>query len=143
MWISQSLRDRIGDDLVIVAMTVFTDLDFSGSDAAGQPTSAVGEITVAGTLKARLGQTVTSYDFDEHRVTGAGGAATVTGLSLAGDQRVCGDSTGEGSNTNGCGLTRHANGGGRTRRGEGAIELDNDDGSTTTGTVILHVRLRR
>ena len=143
VWISQSLRDRIGDDLVIVAMTVFTDLDFSGSDAAGQPTSAVGEITVAGTLKARLGQTVTSYDFDEHRVTGSGGAATVTGLSIAGNQMVFGDITGEGSNTIEFGLTRIATGELLTLRIEEEIELDNDDGSTTTGTVILHVRLRR
>jgi hypothetical protein len=143
VWISQSLRDRIGDDLVIVAMTVFTDLDFVSFDGAGQPTSAVGEITIVGTLKARLGQTVTSYDFDEHRVTGSGGAATVTGLSIAGNQMVFGGITGEGSNTIEFGLTRIATGELLTLRIEEEIDLENDDGSTTTGTVILHVRLRR
>jgi len=142
VWISESLRDRLGGSLVIVAMTVFTGFDFVSFDGAGQPTSARGEVTVEGTLKARLGQTVTSYGFAEHRVTGFGGGATVTGVAITGNQMVF-ESISEGSNTLEFGLTRIATGDLLTLRIEEEIELENDDGSKTTGFVIMHVRLHR
>ncbi len=142
VWISPTLRDRLGESLVMVSMTVFTDLDFVSFDGAGQPTSAVGEITVGGTLKARLGQAVTSYGFDENRVTGFGGDAAVTGVTITGNQMDFVSISGDGSNTIEFGLTRIATGELLTLRIEEEIELDNDDGSTTTGTVIMHVRLR-
>ena len=97
---------------------------------------------VEGTLKARLGQAVTSYGFDEHRVTGFGGVAVVTGVAITDNQMVFERISG-GSNTVEFGLTRIATGELLTLRIEEEIELDNDDGSTTTGTVIMHVRLRR
>jgi len=142
VWISPELRDRLGESLVIVSMSVFTDLDCVSFDGAGQPTSAVGEVTVEGTLKARLGQSVTSYGFDEHRVTGFGGVAEVTGVAITDNQMVFERISG-GSNAIEFGLTRIATGELLTLRIEEEIELDNDDGSTTTGTVIMHVRLRR
>ena len=142
VWISPNLRDRIGESVVIVSMSVLTDLDFVSFDGAGQPTSAVGEVAVEGTLKARLGQAVTSYGFDEHRVTGFGGVAVVTGVAITDNQMVFERISG-GSNTVEFGLTRIATGELLTLRIEEEIELDNDDGSTTTGTVLMHVRLRR
>ena len=141
VWISEALRDRLGESLVIVSMTVLTDLDFVSFDAAGQPTSAVGQIFVQGTLKARLGQTVTSYGFDEHLVTGSGGSPTVTSVTITGNEITFGSMSG-GSNTLEFGLTPIATGQLLTLRIEEEIDLENNDGSTTTGTVIMHVRLR-
>ena len=142
VWISESLRDRLGESLVIVSATLSGELDFTSFDGAGQPISVVGEVTVQGTLKARIGQTVTSYDFDEHRVTGSGGGATVTGVTITGNHMVFERISG-GSNTLEFGLTRIATGELLTLRIEEEIELENDDGSETTGTVFMHVRLRR
>ena len=68
--------------------------------------------------------------------------ASVTGLAITDNQMVF-DRVSEGSNRFEFGLTRIATGDLLTLRIDEEIELENDDGSQTTGTVIMHVRLRR
>lgn len=143
VWIDKVLSDRIGESLVIVAPTVSADLDFLTFDGAGQPTSAVGQIRVEGTLKARVGQTVVSYSVDEHSITGSGGDPSVTSVSVTGNHMVFTEITGGTSNDLEFGLTRIATGELLTLSIERKVDLENDDGTKTTGTVFIHVRLRR
>jgi hypothetical protein len=143
VWISQSLRDRIGGALVIVAPVVDADLDFLTFGPSGQPTSVVGEIRVAGTLKALVGNSVVSYSYEEHSVTGSESTPSVTAVAVADNVMVFANITGDSSNEFEFGLSRIATGELLTFRIEREINLENDDGSETTGTVFIHVRLRR
>lgn len=143
VWISQELRDRIGESLVISSLTFSGDLSFVSFDEAGQPTSAIGQIDVVGDLKAMIGQTVASVEVDEHRVTGTSAAPTVTGVKVI-DNRMLFANTSEGNNTSiEFGLTPIATGELLTLRLEKEVELENFDGTTSIGSVFLHVRLRR
>ncbi len=143
VWISQSLRDRIGGSLVIVAPVVDADLDFLTFGPSGQPTSVVGEIRVGGILKALVGNSVVSYSYEEHSVTGSESTPSVTAVAVADNVMVFANITGDSSNEFEFGLSRIATGELLTFRIEREINLENDDGSETTGTVFIHVRLRR
>ncbi|MBT3960212.1 MAG: hypothetical protein HN899_04040 [Gemmatimonadales bacterium] len=142
-WMSANLTDRLGTGLAIVSPSLVADLDFSSFDSSGQPTSVVGSITVTGSLKARVGQAVTSYELDERRFTGSGGSPNQTGVTVSENLMVFDEIAGGPNRDIEFGLTRIATGKLLTVRLEEEIELENDDGSKTVGIVVLHVRLRR
>lgn len=142
-WVSDALRTRLGDELAILAPELSGNLEFSDFDSSGQPTAAIGRLRIQGTLKARLGQSVSSYAIDEEFVTGSGGEPSSTGVTLSGNRLILATTTGETDRTLEYGIRTVGTGQMLTLELTEEIDLENDDGSHTTGTVTLHVRLRR
>ena len=142
-WISPELRERLGSNIQILGSTVVADMEFSGFDLNGQPTTAVGTFQLIGTLRARVGQSVNSYDIDRRVRTGFGAEPTPTPVSVSGSTLIFAEtSDGPGEEIE---YSVHRIGTGQmlTVRMEDEVTLDNADGTTTTGTVIIHLRLRR
>lgn len=144
LWMSQELKDRLGGDVTLLTPTVSAELTFEGIGASGQPTLVTGSVSVQGSLRARVGQSITHYPVDEAFVTGDGtGGATPTSMRVTGNTVVLAQTTDGANRTFEYGLRRVGSGQMLVVRMEHDVELENADGSKTTGTVILHVRLRR
>lgn len=143
VWASPTLIDRLGGKLVILSPALSASLDFTAFDASGQPTQVLGELSIKGTLRVKLGEAVSSYEIDESFTTGPGGdVPSVTGARVEGNRIVL-EQTTDGEQDLEYELRRIGSGRMLTVRVEEDVELENDDGSTTTGTVILHLRLRQ
>lgn len=145
VWASQSLQERLGANLVILSPRLEADLSFGGVGPDGLPTEAVGRVSIKGTLRAQLGQTVASYEVDESFRTGPGpgeGAPAVTKVRVSGNRMILERTTDRDDRVVEYGLVRLGTGRQLTLRVEQEVDLENEDGSTTRGTVILFVRLR-
>ena len=142
-WVSDALRDRLGEELTIFAPEFSGDFEFSDFDASGQPTTAIGRIRTQGTLKALLAQSVTSYQIDEGFLTGSGDEPSVTRVTVSGNRLILAVTTDETDREIEYGIRIIGTGQMLTLELTEEIDLENADGSHTTGTVTLHVRLRR
>lgn len=142
VWASAELLERVGGDLVILEPRLSAEFDFDGLDASGHPTRVVGSLSVRGTLRARLGQAVASYEVDETFVTGSGSGPRSTSARVEGNRLILAETTNETNRVLEYGVRRIGTGRMLTLRVEEVVRLENDDGSTTDGTVVLHVRLR-
>lgn len=143
VWASKELLDRLGGDLVILAPTVESDLTFLGVGSDGLPTQAVGSVSVKGTLRAQLGQGVSSYEIDESFHTGTSSdTPLVTGVRFDKNNLILARTSDGNNRTMQYDLQPIGTGRLLTLRVEEEVELENDDGSTTTGTLILFGRLR-
>lgn len=142
VWASPELLDRLGGNLAILAPRLAADLTFGRIGATGVPAEALGRLSIRGTLRVQLGRGVSSYEIDETFNTGTSAVPSTTSMRIQGNRLVL-DRTTDGSNRT-MEYELKAVGTGRmlTIRAEEEVELENDDGSTTTGTVIIHVRLR-
>ncbi|HSW31558.1 MAG TPA: hypothetical protein VLH75_18875 [Longimicrobiales bacterium] len=143
VWASKALLDRLGGTLVILSPRLEADLVFSGMDANGLPTQALGSLSLKGTLRAQLGGGVSSYEVDESFRTGAGSDVPVaTGVRFASNNLILSRTSDGDNRTMQYGLSPIGTGRLLTLRVEEEVEMENDDGSTTKGTVILFARLR-
>lgn len=145
VWASQALQDRLGGSLVILSPRLEADIAFGAVGPDGLPAEAVGRVSIKGTLRAQLGQAVASYEVDESFRTGAGpgeGAPAVTKVRISGNRMILERTTDENDRTLEYGLVRLGTGRQLTLRVEQEVDLENEDGSTTRGVVILFVRLR-
>lgn len=145
VWASPSLTERLGGELVLLSPRLEADVSFGEVGPDGFPTEAVGRVSMRGTLRARLGQTVTSYDVDESFRTGPGAASSapvITRVRVSGNRMTLERTTDKDDRVMEYGLMPMGTGRQLTLRVEQEVDLENEDGSTTRGTVILHVRLR-
>lgn len=143
VWASKALLDRLGGTLVILAPRLEADLTFSGIGANGLPTEALGALSLKGTLRAQLGGGVSSYEVNQTFRTGAGSSAPVTtGVVFRSNEMILSRTSDGDNRTLQYGLGPIGTGRLLTLRVEEEVELENDDGSKTKGTVILFARLR-
>jgi hypothetical protein len=143
VWASKELLDRLGGTLVILAPRLEADLAFSGMDANGLPAQALGSLSLKGTLRAQLGGGVSSYEVDQSFRTGAGSAVPVaTGVRFESNKMILARTSDGDNRTMQYGLSPIGTGRLLTLRVEEEVEMENDDGSKTKGTVILFARLR-
>jgi hypothetical protein len=143
VWASKALLDRLGGTLVILSPRLEADLVFSGLDANGLPTQALGSLSLKGTLRAQLGGGVSSYEVDESFRTGSGSDVPLaTGVRFAGNKLILSRTSDGNDRTMEYGLGPIGTGRLLTLRVEEEVEMENDDGSVTKGTVILFARLR-
>lgn len=142
MYASSELLDRLGGTLAILAPQLEADISFGGWDANQLPSEAVGSMTVRGTLRAQLGQAVSSYDVNESVRTGTMSTPELTGVRVQGNKMVFARTSDGPDKTYEYSLQPIGTGRLLTFRLEDDVELDNEDGSTTTAHVIIFVRLR-
>ncbi len=143
VWASSELLERLGGTLVILTPRLGADLSFGGMGADGFPTQAVGQVSIRGTLRVLLSGGVSSYDVDETFRTGVGSPdPIVTGVRFSGNDLILARTSDGDDRTMEYELAPVGTGRMLTLRVEEEVELENDDGSTTEGTVILFVRLR-
>ncbi len=147
LWADQTLRDRLGEQLFLLNPTVSVNLDFVSFDLAGLPTEVVGSVSVSGDLRARFNSTIGSYDLRDGATTGPTTAPTVTPLQVSGNLMIIDQTTTEDGSVEfneevefaitGIGTTEMM-----TIRLDAELDFTNSDGSTVTGNVIAHIRLR-
>lgn len=145
MWVSPSLQERLGGSLVILSPRLEAYISFGAVGPDGLPAEAVGRVSIKGTLRAQLGQAVASYEVDESFRTGSGpgeGAPTVTKVRISGNRMILESTTDKNDRTLEYGLVRLGTGRQLTLRVEQEVDLENEDGTTTRGVVILFGRLR-
>ena len=145
VWASPSLQERLGGSLVILSPRLEADLSFGAVGPDGLPAEAVGRVSIKGTLRAQLGQAVASYEVDESFRTGPGpseGAPAVTKVRVSGNRMILERTTDKDDRTLEYGLVRFGTGRQLTLRVEQEVDLENEDGTTTRGVVILFGRLR-
>jgi hypothetical protein len=143
MWASSVLRTRLGSDFVILNPTLQADLTFSGFGADGLPTKAIGSVTVKGTLRAQLGGGVSSYEVDESFRTGTGPRDPLeTGVRFQGNKMILAFTSDGNNRTMEYALQAIGTGWLLTVSVEKEVELENNDGTKTTGIVTFHARLR-
>lgn len=147
LWSDQSLRNRLGAQLYLLNPTVSVRLDFLSFDPNGVPTEVTGSVLVSGDLRARFNSSVTKLDLQEGATTGPTTSAVATPLQVAGNLMIIQQTTTLDNVVEfneeiefgiaGIGTTEMM-----TIQLEAELDFENSDGSTVTGTVIAHVRLR-
>lgn len=143
MWASPELRQRLGGDMVLLAPRVRAEISFGGLDVNGHPTVALGALSVRGTLRVQLGRAVSSYEIDETFHTGTEAlTAGTTSVRVQGNRIVLSRTSDGNDRVLEYTLTRIGTGRLLILRVEEDVELENDDGSKTTGRMILESRLR-
>jgi hypothetical protein len=143
-WISDELRERLGGNIHILSATVTAEMEFDGFDANGEPTLATGRFALRGTLRAGVGRSVNSFEIDRRVATGSDpDAPAETSVSVDGNTLIfASTSDGPGEEIE-FSLRRIGTGQLLTVRLEDEVTLENSVGDDTTGTVIIHLRLRR
>jgi hypothetical protein len=138
-WGSGEIQSRLSSDMLVLNPSAVGSLEFSDF-VNGVPTTATGSLSVQGTLRVQLGQAITSFEVDDVFVTnGPGGksAVTVSGGSITLHQ------TSKGERTVSFEIRPSGTGEQLIVRGERTVEFDNDDGTKTTATLFIDLRLRR
>ena len=139
LWASSEIRDRLSTGMVLLNPDVDGTLEFTDF-VNGVPTKAIGTLDVQGTLRVQLGQAITSFEVDDVFVTnGPGGASAVT---IDGASIVL-HSTSTGQRTIEYEVRSVGTGEQLIVRGQRTVEFDNADGTTTSATLFIDVRLRR
>ena len=139
IWASSEIQERLSGDMVILNPAVAGSLEFTDF-VNGFPTRAIGSLSVTGTLRVQLGQAITSYEVnDTYRTNGIGGSSSV---SFSGNSFTLGNTT-DGARAVEYAIQRSGTGQRLVVRGEETVDLENEDGSTTTGRLFIDLRLRR
>jgi len=149
LWVDDVVRERLGDEIVLINTTVEASIDFFSFNLASVPDSVVGYVRVDGDLRARINSVVANRELGDEvalytgngtdpdnpeatSITFGGNEMTLEFTSLEDDPQVLAyDISGVGTSEL------------MTIELEGTMEFNNADGSTTEGNVIAHVRLRR
>jgi hypothetical protein len=142
IWVDDLVRERLGDVLFLMNAEIDGALEFFDFDAFGVPHSVIGEVRIDGELRARVNSTVITDDLAEVERTGTGPVPAVTTLMLVGNEMVLGATSGGFDTAIEYGVTGIGTSEMLTIRLDGEIEFDNDDGTTSVGQVVWHVRLR-
>jgi hypothetical protein len=150
IWADDAVRERLGDDLYLMATSFDADFTFSDFDSNGLPTSIVGSLVLSGDLRARINSAVSNYDVEESVSTGSGTGALTTSVQVTGSVMVIELLTTAGEELfvdtfepveyeiSGIGTSEML-----TVQAEIEVELQNENGPPTIGEVTIHVRLRR
>ena len=142
IWASVTVKDRFQGELILVGPRVEGAITFS-EFVGGNPTQAQGTFRVTGILRVKVGQSVASYEVDEVLSTGSGGEASSTGVQVSGSKLIF-QNTSEGVNEPfPFGLAAQGTGTRLIMEAVEEVELENDDGTTTIGEMVIHLRLRR
>ena len=148
LWADDVVRDRLGNDIFLLAPEVETSLDFISFDENGVPAELVGSIRVDGQLRARLNSTVTRRTVNEGITTGPSTAPATTSLQISGNVLIVQQTTtDDGSVEFNEELEFAITGIGTSEmlivEVEAELDFDNQDGSVSTGILTAHLRLRR
>ena len=139
LWASAEIQDRLSSGMVVLNPDVDGSLEFTDF-VGGVPTRVNGRLAVTGTLRVQLGQAITSFTVDDTFVTnGPGGSSALT---VEGSQITL-HNTSTGSRTIGYEVRPAGTGEQLIVRAEKTVEFDNEDGTTTTATLFIDLRLRR
>lgn len=148
LWADDVVRQRLGNDLFLLSPEVEASLDFLAFDANGVPTQLSGSISVNGQLRARLNSTVTRRTLDDAVSTGPSTTPAPTPLEISGSVMVVSQTTTKDGfvefneelefAVTGIGTSEML-----VVEVEAEVEFDNQDGSTSTGVLTAHLRLRR
>lgn len=139
IWASAEIQDRLSAAMVVLNPEATGTLEFTDF-VNGVPTKVVGTLNVQGTLRVQLGQAITSFEVDDVFVTsGPDGTSSVTvhGRSLTLHNTSKGERTIEFE------IRPSGTGEQLIVRGERSLEFGNDDGTKTTATLFIDLRLRR
>ena len=139
LWASSEIQNRLSTEMLVLNPEATGTLEFTDF-VNGVPTKARGSLNVQGTLRVQLGQSITSFEVDDvFETDGPGGesAVTVNGNSITLH------STSKGPRTIRFEIRRSGTGEQLIVRGERIVEFDNDDGTKTTATLFIDLRLRR
>jgi hypothetical protein len=150
LWVDDTVRDRLGDEIVLINTTVEASIEFFSFDPLNSvPDSAQGYVRIEGDFRARINSVVANREVGEEvalytgqgsdpfnpdatAITMSGNEMTFESTSLDEDpETVFFDISGVGTSEL---LTIEL---------DGTLEFSNADGSTTEGAVVAHVRLRR
>jgi hypothetical protein len=147
LWVDDEVRERLGDEMVLVNTTVSASLDFLAFDLSGQPTEVLGFIEIEGELRARINSVVASRSVGDELVihTGPAGFGPMpTAVTLSGNVATLAESS-EGPNEMIVyGVTGIGTGEQITLRLEGELEFTNASPQPPSfGQIVAHVRLRR
>lgn len=147
VWVDGVVRDRLGDDLVLLNTTVEASLEFFSFTTA-LPDSAVGYLRIEGDLRARINQVIASRKVGDEVAfyTGNGTDAhnpDATAVSISGGNMTFEFTSEEDPQTIGFDISGVGTSDLLTIQIEGTIDFENADGSTTEGTIVAQVRLRR
>jgi hypothetical protein len=153
VWADDVVIDRMGSEIFLLSPTVTNSFTFSAFDQFGLPTQVTGSITIDGELRSRINSAVTNYQLQSGVNTGSGAIPTVTSVQVVGNVMTIGvtatiGETGGVEDTEFDVAVEYAISGIGTSEMltvevEADIDFENSDGSTTTGTVTAHIRLRR
>ena len=139
LWASSEIQSRLSTEMLVLNPEATGSLEFTDF-VNGVPTQAIGSLSVQGTLRVQLGQAITSFEVDDVFVTdGPGGASAVT----VNGSSITLHSTSKGQRTIGFEISPSGTGEQLIVRGERTVEFDNDDGTKTTATLFIDLRLRR
>lgn len=142
IWASPELLDRLGGTLVIVGPILESEITFDRLDANGLPTEAVGRVSFRGELRVKLGESVGRYPIDESFRTGTGGVPSRTTVRIEGSRMYLARTTDGADRLMEYEIRRIGTGRLLTFRVEQEVELENQDGTFTKGSVIIFSRLR-
>lgn len=146
IWADQVVRNRLGDDMVLLNSSVSASLDFLAFNLAGRPTQVVGYIEIEGELRARINSVVSSRSIGDELIlhTGPPGSGpTPTTITFSGNTLTLAE-TSEGPNEMlDFGVAGIGTGEQITLRLEGELEFTNASGPPSYGQIVAHVRLRR
>jgi len=148
LWVDDVVRERLGDEIVLVNTTVEASLEFFSFTSA-VPDSAVGYLRIDGDLRARINSVIASrkvgdevalytgngsdaYNPDATAISISGSSMTLEFTSRDDDpQTLAFDISGVGTSDL------------LTIQIEGTIDFANASGPPTVGTIVAQVRLRR
>jgi hypothetical protein len=148
LWVDDLVRERLGDDLILLNTTVDASLEFFSFNVNSLPDSAVGYLRVDGDLRARINSVIATRRVGDEvaiytgngtdplnpaatAISISGGAITFEFTSDDDPEVIEFDITGVGTSDL------------LTVRLEGVINFENAGGPPTQGNIVAHVRLRR
>ena len=147
LWIDDVVRDRLGDEVVLLNTTVEASLEFFSFTTA-VPDSAVGYLRIDGDLRARINSVIATrnvgdevafytgngsdpYNPEATAVSLSGASMTFQFTSESDPETILFDISGVGTSDL------------LTIQVEGSIDFANASGPPTTGYIVAQVRLRR
>jgi len=146
LWVDDVVRDRLGDDIVLLDSRVSAAVEFFAFDAFGTPTQVVGFLEIGGELRARFNRVVSGRGLDDELVfrTGTGTTPTPTTVFFSGNEMIFGATSDGFAQDMTFGVVGIGTGEQLVVRLEGDIEFGNAGGAPpTVGEIVAHVRLRR
>jgi hypothetical protein len=146
LWVDPVVRERLGEQMVLLNTEVSGSIEFLDFDLSGRPTRITGYIEIEGELRARLNNVVAGRRVGQDLVihTGSGTTPSPTDVTFSGNVMTLAE-TSEGPNESMVyGVTGIGTGEQFTLRMEREIEFRNSGNQPSSyGRIVAHVRLRR
>ena len=149
IWVDDVVRQRLGDNLVLLNTTVEASIDFFAFDPLSSlPDSAVGYFRIDGDLRARINEVVASREVGEEIALFTGNGSDpnnpeATAISISGGDMTFEFTSQDDPEVIEFDVTGVGTSDLLTVQLEGELEFENASGPPTMGTIIAHFRLRR